>query len=434
MSLSRWQALAGSALLVAAHAVCASTAGNPPPVPSPLDARLALASRYLHAQVEIDGRFIYRRDAVSGRAEHGRYNLLRHAGTVLALAEYHLEHPATPQETAAITRSLNHLRSCCMAPSGAGADDLAVWSAPDTVGGPRSYPVAKLGGAGLALAAMAQWRRLQPDAVALADMQALARFILSMQQPDGRFRSLHAHHTGEHDPDWVSLYYPGEAALGLLLLHDHDPNPRWLEAALDALRALAREREFLQHPPPDHWALLATAALWNKNPSLLASALPPPLSWHAAPGRTAVAPLLMAHGLSVTRFMLDEQAQAQHSGSCAPGGFTSDGRTTPTATRLEGLLAFLPLLPAGAERDAVLAAVQDGMGFLLQAQRLEGPARGGFSRVSPVCSTDDRRASEVRIDYVQHAMAALQAYRKLLPAVSVPGSGEPRLERSTSSR
>lgn len=412
----RWQPLAAAVLMALAPGLAqpAEKAVHQGP---PIDHRLHLAARYLHDQMAAQGKMVYRRHALTAEADTGRYNLLRHAGSLLALAEYHLEHPPDVDQQDRIGHSLAFLKRCCLRPSRPGADDLALWSDPDLVGGRRGYPVAKLGGAGLALAAMAQWRRIRADHVPLQDMQALARFILSMQRADGRFQSLHALQSGQHDPHWESLYYPGEAALGLILLFEHDGDQRWLEAAIDALRALARQRETLPDPPPDHWALLATGRLWQQQPQALEAALPEGFSWQPAPGKTALAPLLMEHALSVAGFMLREQSSAQGP-DCTQGSFTDDGRTTPTATRLEGLLGVLPLLHGHQDQAAIARSVREGMGFLLRAQRLEPPSLGSFSRTSPDCPDGDRRAHEVRIDYVQHAMAAMQAYRQWSRAVS----------------
>jgi len=412
----RWQALS-AAILMALGTGFAHPADRGWQHGPTLDHRLQLAARYLHDQIGDEGKMVYRRHALTAEADTGRYNLLRHAGSLLALAEYHQEHPPDADQQARIQRSLAFLKQCCLRPSLPGADDLALWSDPQLVGGRRSYPVAKLGGAGLALAAKAQWRRVRPDHVPLQDMQALGRFILAMQAEDGRFQSLHAMQSGEHDPQWVSLYYPGEAALGLILLFEHDGNVRWLEAAIDALRALARLRETLPDPPPDHWALLATGRLWQQDQQALDSALPEGFSWQQTAGRTALAPLLVAHALSVADFMLREQSSAQGP-ECTRGSFSVDGRTTPTATRLEGLLGLLPVLQGRHEQEAIARSVHAGMAFLLQAQRLDAPSVGSFSRTSPACPSDDRRAHEVRVDYVQHAMAAIQAYRLWLRSVS----------------
>lgn len=381
--------------------------------------RMEVAAHYLHAQVDERGLMVYRRDALTGQVAQGRYNILRHAGTLLALAQYHEEHPPNAEQAQAIERAIGFLRDCCFAPAGEGAAGLAVWSPPEVVGGHRQYAVAKLGGAGLSLAAMTQWRLLNPEAVALDELQALGSFIVSMQSGDGRFRSLHAHGSGQHDPEWVSLYYPGEAALGLIMLFEHDGDVRWLEAGIDALRALARERENQATPPPDHWALLATARLMRLEPSQLDAALPEGFSWHPAEGRIALAPQLLAHGYAVAKVMLSEQKIPKDL-TCAQGGFTTDGRTTPTATRLEGLLGLLSVLPESENRSTIRTAVDAGMAFLLAAQHLSGAAAGGFARFSVACTVQDSRAHEVRIDYVQHALSAMHSYRTLLRSSNAP--------------
>ena len=105
-------------------------------------------------------------------------------------------------------------------------------------------------------------------------------------------------------------------------------------------------------------------------------------------------------------------------GSRYDGAFTEDGRTTPAATRLEGLLAALTFLPPD---DAlglrIESAVHRGIAFLLRAQVKRGEFAGAIPRaIDQLPSTDpsavkfNRRASEVRIDYVQHALSAMTQY------------------------
>ena len=63
-----------------------------------------------------------------------------------------------------------------------------------------------------------------------------------MQKEDGSFYSkFYPHHGGKND-QWTSLYYPGEAALGLLMLYEKDPDPLWLQTAANAIAYLARLR------------------------------------------------------------------------------------------------------------------------------------------------------------------------------------------------
>ena len=109
------------------------------------------------------------------------------------------------------------------------------------------------------------------------------------------------------------------------------------------------------------------------------------------------------------------------------GSLTNDYRTTPTATRLEGLLAALTFLPEEEKEliDQIKTAVQEGIIFLLHAQIKDGEYAGGITREilrSPKSqnSFDENnrgRKTEIRIDYVQHALSAVMQYQQLIPAL-----------------
>ncbi|MBS1261737.1 MAG: hypothetical protein MAG453_01069 [Calditrichaeota bacterium] len=110
-------------------------------------------------------------------------------------------------------------------------------------------------------------------------------------------------------------------------------------------------------------------------------------------------------------------------GSAFHGSFYRDGRTTPTATRLEGMIAALEYLPDKHRqlKADIGRAIHDGVSFLLRAQRRAGDNAGAVTRAlltlpqSHPDEDDDfnRRATEVRIDYVQHALSAFIGYRRL---------------------
>jgi hypothetical protein len=132
--------------------------------------------------------------------------------------------------------------------------------------------------------------------------------------------------------------------------------------------------------------------------------------------------VVVQHAARICQQMVEAQLpQDDHPELC--GCFQPDGRTTPTATRLEGLLASLRFLPQDQTplRQDVVAACHRGVAFLLRSQITEGDARGAIpSAISPLPeipqSLDDafrRRVSEVRIDYVQHVLSALVEYRAL---------------------
>jgi hypothetical protein len=355
-----------------------------------LQQRAALAADYLIRSIEPDGRFVYKRDAVSGRIDRRRYNLLRHAGTLYALADHFSEFPPTAEQLSALQRSARFLRDCCIAQVTGEPDLLALWSWPELTGDDRPLR-AKLGGAGLALLALARLEALLPNATPPATLSGLGEFIRFMQRRDGGFHSLYIPERGGRRDEWTSLYYPGEAALGLLALYRFGGDPRWRAAALNALLYLARERSGRERVSADHWALLATAELLRPDVPLL-----PDVERER----------LIVHAVQIVDGILAEQ-QLDLVAPAIRGGFAPDGRTTPTATRLEGLLAALEFLPDAAYRQRIGRATRAGIGLLLIAQPTVGEFAGALPRGGVGC-----RAGELRIDYTQHALSALLAYRR----------------------
>jgi hypothetical protein len=363
-----------------------------PPDRAQVERAVKLASAYLRSAVGSDGRFDYlvRSD---GQVDPKAYNELRHAGTIYAMAQAHARYPGK-ELGASIERAVAHLQQRYLAPVPGKQGMWAIWS-----GGRREQ--AKLGGAGLALLGMIGARQQLGDGIDTQAFEPLGVFLRHMQREDGSFYS--KYFTGDGPSDsWRSLYYPGEAALGLLRLYRFTKDERWRDSAIAALEYLARSRKGQADVPADHWALLATA-----------DALP------LVDGRRRA--LLMGHALQVVDSMLagrpDQIAHAALSGC-----LTDDGRTTPTATRLEGLQAVLPLIPASRPRlrQTLKRAIDGGLGFLLRAQKRSGSLRGGMPRA--MRQSGDDRAEEVRIDYAQHAMSAWLQYLDAQPGDAQPNS------------
>ena len=359
------------------------------PVPSPLEVAAERAADYLTRQCLPDGRFVYRRHLDPKITPRPSYNVLRHAGAIYALAAYQKVHPKA-EVAACLGRATSHLWSYVRPLDETDPQSpLAVWSAKDP-------SMAKLGGAGLTLVALGGVGALVDVGAKRQDGLRIAAFIRLMQQPDGGFASKYFADRGP-DTSWTSLYYPGEAALGLVMLDD----PEARSTAERALDFLARSRAGQPRVPPDHWALIATEALLRR----------------PRPEAPAVAPGLSHRLLDHARQVVDSILAAV--GDHAPespfaGSFGADGRTTPTATRLEGLLAarrFLTREVDAARREAIDEALADGIAFLMRTQRPDGamPRRAAWR-------ADDAgpRAGEVRIDYVQHALSAYLGYEALV--------------------
>jgi hypothetical protein len=169
---------------------------------------------------------------------------------------------------------------------------------------------------------------------------------------------------------------------------------------------LARKREGKNLVEADHWALLATAKLLP-----LYDRCRQPLPKAA----------IERHAVQICESIL-KSLPLKYDNSIRYGSFTEDGRTTPTAIRLEGLLAALSFLPADYTdlRKKMVAAINEGMQFLLRSQIQSGKHAGGIPRAIHTLPEDhpqfkksfNRRATEVRIDYVQHALSAMLQYER----------------------
>jgi len=134
--------------------------------------------------------------------------------------------------------------------------------------------------------------------------------------------------------------------------------------------------------------------------------------------------LILGHAKQVCNSMLKDQIK-KHTNRHYVGGFSSDGRTTPGATRLEGLLASLDFIPAVDIVDIKLRkkielSVKNGIAFLINSQIKTGKFKGAIPRAVSKISRKkknskrfNRRSTEIRIDYVQHALSAMIEYQRL---------------------
>ncbi len=232
------------------HPPAPPVVGTAHPSRQRLSYAIGTAAEYLERKCDTRGEFAYLVDTDSGEVSPS-YNIIRHAGAIYALAMFNRLHPDS-NAVGAMARAANFMRANYMAPDHR-SNALAIWSRP-----PPAKTKAELGAAGLGLVALASVEQAKPNTIPIAQLESLGRFVLFLQRPDGSFYSRYLADTGP-DRNWQSLYYPGEAALGLISLYELDHSREWLTAAGRALSYLARSRTGPQELPLDHWALIATA-------------------------------------------------------------------------------------------------------------------------------------------------------------------------------
>ena len=356
-----------------------------PPSQTEIRSAVELARSYMERVCGPDGRFVYRTNMQSGR-QSDSYNIVRHGGAIYALGM--LQHSQRDQQGIdAMLRAALFLRKSYIGP-GVRPNQLVVWSKPL----PQKSP-ADLGATGLGLVALTSVEHAKPNSVPLLQLQELGNFLVFLQKDDGSFVNKYSSESGAAE-DFESLYYPGEAALGLIDLYEIDHSPVWLAAATKALSYLARSRARLTEVPPDHWALIATAKLLTHYPESVSPA-----------SREE----LIRHAVQICRALMKDQ-QRLGSDPSLDGSFDATGRTAPTATRVEGLLAALEFLPDGSLRPQIKDTVDHGIAYLLRTQLRNGPYAGAIPDAHIASSPE---AFYIRIDFVQHALCAWLQYQRM---------------------
>ena len=369
-----------------------------------LQKAIDLAAHYITQATLDNGQFVYRINMNPEVRLSKRYNMLRHAGTIYALASYHQHqkhHKKTNDRatTSALVKAMTFLKNETLRPVGPGYGKLAVWSNPIITRTQQPH-LAKLGGTGLGLVA-GLTLSTEIDAVLTEDdFFKMAAFIEFMQKEDGSFYSKYIPSEGGKNDRFVSLFYPGEAALGMALMYERFKQTQHLTVATNALMYLADLRKDQTQVEADHWALLATSKLLkhldNSDPKVKR---------------------LKHHAKQIVQSMLNQKIKADEH-SLYFGAVGPDGRTTPTATRLEGLIAIYDVMSQYEPEIAepMKEAIYGGIDFLIRAQIKDGEYKGGFPRAiaqDPKQSDSyNRRVTEIRIDYVQHALSAMLQFEE----------------------
>ena len=345
-----------------------------------------LGGHYLIRSVKPTGRFVYSYRPESD-SEPERYNILRHAGTVYTMLELY-DVTRNPALLAAAERAIGYLLAQIKPSRDAGSEAVCVVER-DTV---------KLGGNALAALALCKYIEVTGERGHLRTVRRLGQWMRAVQAESGEF-TVHKMRYGDGEvAPFRSAYYPGEAILALVRMHAVDPEGGWLDTAVRGARWIVEVRDStvpdsaLFH---DQWLLYSLGELCRLRPDRG----------------------FLRHAARLS----DAIVLAQHIAPPHPdwvGGYHRPPRSTPAATRTEGLCAMYSLLRQAGYRDRatrMLDAIRLGAVFVLQMQ---------LRPESVICFDDPQRALggihagltnyEVRIDYVQHCISALLGYRRIL--------------------
>lgn len=365
--------------------------------PRAIEEALEGAERYIIAAQKRDGSFRYELDPNTGKSDSATLNLPRQAGTTYALCEL------------GQTRALRRVVRRALSTFAANETNLGEFSAlaNDASG-------FGLGRSALPLLALLRCRELAgPESDRLIGQ--LSRLLLHLQRDNGSFYPELDEATkrgaGEHE----LLYAAGQAVLALVLLEQQlgelkgsaaEPLP----PPSDLARAIDRAMDFYGGP---YWPRPVRDFFFFEE------------GWHCLAARTALTShrhdayerLCIDYVASRARFVLraGDTAEPHFVGGVGVSDLFPP-RNTATAGFGEALNAAIAIKQKrGVDVTEDKAMLKDLVSFLLRAQwsttacyACSAPERvsGGFS--------EQLAAPGIRIDYVQHAMAAIGHGAKLL--------------------
>ena len=370
-------------------------------------------ARYLMRMVRdtkgVRGRFIYNLHE-SGTFKKKPYNVLRHAGAVFAMASYiqWAPHHSTDmvvdleELTEKTAQAVEYLKRSFLKPfidsNIIGVKALALWDEPGLIG-KKTYAkrCAKLGGAGLGLIALTSFEAIRPGTTSSKDLKLLAEFIRFMQRDDGRFESKYCEKFGIDD-SFVSLYYPGEASLGLVQLYELTKRKEYLRVAVRGMLSLATMRVESTSVERDHWALLATEKMLKH------------LHVLRLQDEVEVRRRLLHHGDQVVQSLVQDtedmlRKTRMNASGDPPGPY--DGRPTPTATQLEGFMAAISFSQKTKQFEIRENAYVSAR-FLVASQiRNVDESNIRHGGIPQAVGQEDTKSKAIRIDYVQHAICGV---------------------------
>jgi hypothetical protein len=357
-----------------------------------LDAALHGAERYIMRSQAEDGRFLYKIDPFSGLRSYRGFSLARQAGTTLVVCELARDRERAKQVA---TDALAMLASVERR-----TGDIGMLRR-------RRGDVVDLGPTALSTIAFISCRDLVGDRFDRV-IDRLTRFLLSMQRDNGSFHPKFDLRAGAPVPGPDPLYAVGQAVFALTLLEKVTIDDGEAFADHDTVRAATQRA--MDYIANDYWQTFARDFFFMEE------------NWHCLAARASLGhhrhegyeDFCLEYVHYKTRLILGEDAEVDPD---LLGGYGFGNVLAPHTTGSSGFgeagSAALAILEVRGETDGPLgreiqATMRRALTFLLHHQWREAstfasstdfPMTGGFS--------EHIGSPEIRIDYVQHAMAGL---------------------------
>jgi hypothetical protein len=372
------------------HALRRLREAGPPLDAQNLRAGKVAAEQYILSAQGEDGRFEYRLDPFIGKISYSGFSLARQAGTTLVVCELAEDRErAREVATAALQMLVSTQRR---------HGDIAMLFYPAE----KAVKKIGLGDTALATIALLSCRDLVGPRFD-ADIDAMTRFLLAMQRPDGGFHPRFDLALGAPEPGPDPLYAVGQAVFALSLLEAAEPQDVDFVARATVHDAVESAMTYIA---TDYWSGFARDFFYMEE------------NWHCLAARASLGhhrhdgyeQFCLDYVQYKARLILDEHD------AVAPdlvGGYGFGNVLLPHNTGSAGFgEAMSAALAIAKARDLAWpeheAALRRALSFLLHHQWDEintfatsapHPVAGGFS--------EHMGSPHIRIDYVQHAMAAM---------------------------
>jgi len=331
---------------------------------------------YLIRMQKDDGSFHYVYDPAHDLVEPQTYNIVRHAGTILSMFDLY-ENTRDARYLEYARRAIAFLKTRFRAARSGNADYVLDFDGK-----------AKLGAIGLSLAALAEQLRFDSKFGDSKSAAKLASMILAMQRKNGSFEM--RYRLQEPDDDgFESLYYPGEALLGLIRFFKVKQDRKLLDAASRGIEFLIESQQKMKRLPADAWLMQAIDDFY-----------------HLSPRKKFV-----QHALALAEAIIADQYDETDERPGYAGGFgPGPPRSTPAASRAEGLVAAYRLARSTADsRAARIARSLKACGRFQLAQQFTASNSGSLVNSSRAIGgfRESLTSVKIRIDFVQHNISSL---------------------------
>ena len=357
----------------------------------PYFSEIALSMNYINRNILEDGRFCYRQNVdPEVTYDNTIYNSLRHAGTLYAMYLYETMGLETKFHDNRILASKYFIDRYLKKIDD---DKYVVVSYPEEE--EIKFTIAKTGACGVGLCALCNL--YEEKIIELSVLRGIAEFILSMITEDGNVYAYYNLDKKEIDKEAEAIFYPAEAAAGLMCLYEIDPQQKWLDAVKKIIMYIVTTRKTMDlNIPFDHWSVLVIEKLLTRK-------LVTP---DEANQMRSYAEQMSIPALS---------NQITNSRNSYYGAFKDNIRPCSLGTIMEGLGAIYMCSENEQLKAIIFKALAIGCHFLARVQVKTGVMAGGLPNsanwVKPGVTPN---ASIIRIDNVQHVVMGWLKFQNIL--------------------